>query len=545
MLTVDNKRSIVKIRNLREDLVMSKTIRFKSFIVIMLVFVMLFSITGCTKSAPAEVTPTPVSEAKPSLITISRPADSDNLDYVLQDGNVNIWIFNLTLEGLVKSSDDGTKIEPCLAETWDISEDKLTYTFHLRKDIKFSDGTPVKGEDWVFSLLRARDAKDSAWAFSLEAVKDVTAPDDNTVVITLKQPWAPIMADLAMFNASVTSKAYFEKVGVEGFSQKPIGTGPFAISEWKKGEYILLDKNTHYWQAGLPKTDQIKFTVVPDDNTRMMQLQAGDVDITTFVPFNRMADLGADPNLQAIPILSTETRYIQYNTTKKQLSDVRVRQALDMATDRDALSKTVLFGYGEPSKGFMAKAGVYWNPNIVTNPYDVEKAKALLAEAGYPNGFDVTITLPSGNTVAASIATVLKEQWSKIGVNVNLETLEAATATAKFKNMESDITLRGWTNDIVDSSQQVDYFCVYSNIKNFYTGWDNKEVEELALAGKTELDNAKRQEIYYKIQELYQKDMPMSTIFHVPYPVAMKKAVKGFVQTPLGNYRFENLEIVK
>lgn len=533
---------------------MSNVKRFKSVAVLLLVFVMLFSITGCAKAVPADETTTvasaegttaPAQEAKPTLITMSRPADSDNLDYVLQDGNVNIWMFNLSLEGLVKSSDDGTKIEPSLAETWDISADQLTYTFHTRKDIKFSDGTPVKGEDWVFSLLRARDAKDSAWAFSLEAIKDVVATDDNTIVITLNQPWAPIMADLAMFNASVTSKAYFETVGAEGFSQKPIGTGPFAITEWKKGEYIRLDRNMYYWQAGLPKTDQIMITVVPDDNTRMLQLQAGDVDITTFVPFNRMAELGADTNLQAVAIPSTETRYVQYNTTKKQLSDVRVRQALDMAMDREALSKTVLFGYGEPSKGFMAKAGLYWNENVVTNPYDVEKAKALLAEAGYPNGFDITITLPAGNTVAISIATILKEEWSKIGVNVNLETLETATATEKFKNMESDITLRGWTNDMVDSSQQVDYFCIYANIKNFYTGWDNQEIEALGLAGKTELDNAKRQAIYYKIQELYQIDMPMSTIFHVPYPVAMNKSIKGFIQTPLGNYRFENLEKVE
>ena len=523
---------------------MSNVKKFKSFVVVLLVIAILGSITGCAKPNTG-VDKTPTGEAKSSMITISRPADSDNLDYVLQDGNVNIWMFNLVLEGLVKSSDDGSKIEPSLAESWDISADKLTYTFHLRKDLKFSDGTPVKGEDWVFSLLRARDTKGTAWAFSLEAIKEVVAPDDKTVVIKLTKPWAPIMADLAMFNGSVTSKAYFEKVGAEAYSQKPIGTGPYAITEWKKGEYILMDKNTNYWQAGLPKTDKIKITVVPDDNTRMLQLQSGEVDITTFVPWNRVTEFKADPNLQAVLVPSTETRYIQYNITKKKLSDVRVRQALDMATDRTALSKTVLFGFGEESKGFMAKAGVYWNPNVATNPYNVEKAKALLKEAGYPNGFDITITLPSGNTVNASIGTILKEQWSKIGVNVNLETLETATATEKFKNMKTDITLRAWTNDMVDSSQQVDYFCVYSNIKNFYTGWDNKEIEALALAAKSELDSTKRQAMYYKIQELYQIDMPMSTIFHVPYPVAMKKTVKGFVQTPLGNYRFENLELVK
>ena len=474
-------------------------------------------------------------------IVISRPADSDNLDYVMQDGNVNIWMFNLCLEGLVKSSDDGRTIEPMLADKWEVSKDMLTYTFHLKKGLKFSDGTPVKGEDWVFSLTRSRDAKGSAWSFSLEAIKQVTAPNDTTVVITLKQPWAPILADLAMFNASVTSKAYFEKVGDKGYSQKPIGTGPYAITEWKKGEYILFDKNPYYWRPGLPKTAQIKMTVVPDDNTRMLQLQAGDVDATTFVPWNRMAELnGGDTKSVAIP--STETRYVQFNTTKKIFSDVRVRQALDMATDKEAMSKLILFGFGQPAKGFMARSGPYWNGDLKTNAYNPAKAKALLAEAGYPNGFETTITLPAGNIVNAAIATVLKEQWSRIGVKVNLETLETATATSKFKKMETDITLRAWTNDMVDASQQVDYACVYANIKNFYTGWQNAEVEKLAQAAKSELNDKKRMAMYYRIQELYQRDMPMLTLFHVPYPVAMKKTLKGFVQTPLGNYRFENLE---
>jgi peptide/nickel transport system substrate-binding protein len=472
---------------------------------------------------------------KKSMITISRPADSDNLDYVTQDGNVNIWMFNLTLEGLVKSSDDGTKIEPMLADKWEISKDMLTYTFHVKKGIKFSDGSAVTGADWVFSLKRAAE-KGTPWAFSLEAIKDVTAPNDETVVITLKQPWAPILADLAMFNASVTSKAYFDKVGLEGFSQKPIGTGPFAIAEWKKGEYIMFEKNQYYWRPGLPKTDQIKVTVVPDDNTRMIQLQAGDVDATTFVPWNRMAELGG------VALPSTETRYVQMNSTKKVLSDVRVRQALDMATDKAALSKTILFGYGEAAKGFMAKSGPYWNAGLKINSYDVAKAKTLMAAAGYPNGFDVTITVPSGNTVNASIATVLKEQWKKIGVNVTIQTLEAATLTPAYKKLELDITLRAWTNDMVDASQQVDYTCVYANIKNFSTGWDDPKVEKLALDAKSELDPKKRQAMYYQIQELYQAAMPMITLFHVPYPVAMKKSIKGFVQTPLGNYRFENLE---
>lgn len=515
----------------------------KRLIAISLITLFVFSLSGCGGTSKPQTEQQPAEQkTKPTQIIMSRPEDSVNLDPVMQDGNVNIWMFNLVMEGLVKTSDDGTKIESCLAESWDISDDKVTYTFHLRKGVKFSDGSPLTVEDWVFSLNRARTSEGSPWKFALEAVKDVIAKDENTLVITLKEPWAPFLADLAMFNATVTSKAYFEKLGEEGYSQKPLGTGPYYIEEWKKGEYLLFKKNPYYWREGLPKTDEIKVVVVPDDNTRIMQLQSGDVDIATFIPFNRMEELKNNPNLNTIAVPSTETRYAVINTTRKIFSDAKVRQALHYATDKDALVKMVLYGYGEVATSFMPKSGMYWNDQLHEYSYDIEKAKQLLKEAGYPNGFDLEMITRSGNIVDQQIATVLKEQWSKIGVNVNIVQLEAATATQKYRNFETDIALRGWTNDICDPSQLVDYACVYDNIKCFYTGWKNDEVEKLAKQGKTELDPEKRKEIYFKIQELFAKDTPLIYLFYVPYPVAMQKNITGFVQTPLGNYRFENLE---
>ena len=495
-------------------------------------------LTGCssTSSTPA------AGEKKAKQIVMARTEDSDNLDPVNQDGNVNIWMFNLVMEGLVKTDDDGKTVVPCLAEKWDISADGLTYTFHLRKDVKFSDGTPVKGEDWVFSLKRERDTKSSPWKFALEAVKDVTAPDDNTVVITLTQPWGPILADLAMFNVTVTPKAYFEKVGLEGYSQKPIGTGPFMISEWKKGEYILFKKNPNYWQKGLPKADEIKIVTVPDDNTRIMQLQAGTIDIATFVPWNRMKELAADPKLTAVGYPSTETRYGVLNTTKAPFNNVKVRQALNYATDKDSMIKTILFGYGEKAVSFMPKSGSFWNDQLKGYPYDVEKAKALLKEAGYPDGFKTDIIVASGNTVAQQMATVLKEQWSKVGITVNINMMEAATATTKFKAFQYDIALRAWTNDMIDPSQIADYGINYNTVKAFYTGWKNDEAMAAVEEAKKVTDIKKRQELYFKIQAIHTEETPMLSFFHVPYPVAMSKNITGFVQTPLGNYRFENLD---
>ena len=494
----------------------------------------------------APATEAPATDAQPantgvaSRISISRPADSDDLDPVTQDGNVNIWLFTLAIEGLVKCSDDGTQIEPYLATHWEISPDQLTYTFHLLPNLVFSDGSPVTKEDWEWTFERARDPE-STWAFALDNVDTVTAPDDQTVVVHLNETSAAIFANLAMFNLGVQSKAYFDKVGPEGYHNGPVGTGPYMFTEWKKGESVLMTRNPNYRTPGLPKTDEIIFTLIPDDNTRIMQLEAGQADIATFVPWNRMDELSNTPGITAAAIPSTETNYIQFNTTGDCLSDQRVRQALDYATDKEEIIQGVFFGYAEPAGSFMTKFGMYWDSQTQSRAYDPDKAKSLLAEAGYPDGFDLTITLPSGNTIRIDIATILKEQWAKVGVNLSLELMDAATATQKLQTLKSELQIRGWTNDTVDPSQVVGYATQFKNSKNFYTGWNDPVIEAYAEQALVEMDDAKRQDLYRKIQQGYIEATPMIPLVYVPYGVAYSDKISGFVQTPLGNYRFENL----
>lgn len=528
---------------------------FKKAAAALLAAAMVFSIAGCSSGGSSSGSAaggssaaggdsqsaggsTPVSGDAKQLV-IARPEDSDNLDPVTQDGNVNIWTFGLSMEGLVRASDDGKSVEPWLAESWEISEDGTVYTFHLKPGIKFADGTPVTTADWIWSIERARDTEASAWAFAMEAIKSVEGPDENTLVITLNEPWVPILADLAMFNASVQSKAYYDKVGAEGYTQAPMGTGPFYVSEWKKGEYLLLEKNPNYWNPEEPKLDSVKFLVVPDDNSRVMQLQAGEVDAITFVPWNRMAELDADPNITAVGLPSTETRNLLMNNTIAPLDNVKVRRALAMATNKEELKEVALYGYGELATSFMSPNGSYWSePDFPA--YDPEGAKALLAEAGFADGFDLTLSLDSGNTVNATMGTLLKEQWAKVGVNLNLETLEKGTINERMSNMTLQMQLRGWTSDMADPSQQADYSCVYANAKCLFTGWQNAQAEELVAQAKVEADTTKRAELYKQIQQIFADDMPLIPMFYIPYPVAYRSNVQNFVQTPLGAYRFAN-----
>jgi len=476
-------------------------------------------------------------------IKIGRFQVSHDLDPVVSNciNNSELWMFSLYLEGLVKGSNDGTSIEPALAESWDISEDELVYTFHLKPGVKFSDGTPVTGEDWEWSLLRSRDAG-APFSFVAEAIEDVTSPDENTLIIKLKETWGAILADLAMFNLPVQNKAYFESMGQEAYSKKPMGTGPYMLKEWEIGEYVLFTKNPYYHIEGLPKTEEIKFIVVLDDNTRLLQLATGQLDIATYVPFSKLQEVDSNPKLTAMGVPSTFTYNIFLNHTRKPYDSQKVREALDYGTDKQALVNFILFGNGEVATSFRPPSSLFYNSSLKDRGYDVEKAKALLAEAGYPNGFDAEILLRSGDVVFEQISVLIKEQWSKIGINVSIHALESGVGKAEYRAFNYDVIVGPWTDDMNDPSAQCEYYFIPENMDCASTGWTSTErAIELTEKGKRETDLEKREQIYLELQQILYDEVPFIPVFHVPFLVAMSNDIEGFVQNPLGTYRFEEL----
>lgn len=473
-------------------------------------------------------------------IVIGRAADSLDLDPTTLNDTNSIWMLNLMLEGLVKTNDEGTQIVPNLAQKWEISEDGLVYTFHLIPDLKFADGTKVSKEDWLFSFERAMKETESYWYFSCSNISKVDAPDDQTVVLTLKTPSASTLSNLSMFNLAVQSKAYYEKVGTYA-ETAPMGTGPYIMKEWKKGEYMTLGKNPNYHEAGLPKTEELKFKVVADDDSRIMQLQSKDLDIIMDVPYSSMNTLKQVKGIQTVGVPSTSSRYLVLNTTDKIFSNEKVRQALLYATDKKQLVQTMLYGYGEEAVSYMPKNGMYWNDQITPVAYDTEKAKALLKEAGYENGFELEFLVPSGRQEFEQIATIVKEQWSKIGVNVNIVTLEKASLLDKEYAMKHQVLIGSWSDDLADPGQLGDYFWNFETSKAFYTGYKNEEATALYEKTKTELDDAKRKEYYFELQKIMYEASPVINLYHSDFAVAMSDSISGYVQTPLGKFSFDNL----
>jgi peptide/nickel transport system substrate-binding protein len=477
------------------------------------------------------------------MFTFSRSSDSDNLDPVTQDGNVDIWIFMSIYDQLVRVDNSGTTLEPALAEKWEVSPDGLTYTFHLRKGVTFSDGTPLKASDVKFSIDRAKTNKKSGWTFTLEPLKEITTPDDSTVVMTLTQPWAPFLADIAMFNSSIISEAFVTKIGEDKLVEQTMGTGPFALVEWKKGEYITLKKNEHYWDKGLPYLDQIKITVVPDDNNRILQLQGGQIDGMYDVPLNRVAELSQDAKFTVTQFVSTYNNFIALNTRSGPLSDVKVRQALNYATDKQALIKVVNFGIGEISNSFMPNGALYWNKEQTGYPFDLDKAKGLMKESTIPSGGKIAIQIQAGRASALQLATALKEMWAKIGIDLDIQQLEQAIVSDNYRSNKFEANATGWTNDIIDPDELVSYAILPEQVQNYHTGWTNQEAIDLAHKGRTELKDEERRKIYYRIQEIHMQDAPFVYLYVVPYIDVVKKSVQGFFHNPMGQWDWSKTSI--
>ncbi len=499
-----------------------------------------------TPGAPAP-SPTPAATGQTGgSVNLARGTDSDNLDPVTQDGNVNIWVFMNVYDQLVTVADNGLDLMPGLAEKWDVSDDGRTYTFHLRTGVKFYDGTPLKASDVKWSIERAKTTAESIWTFTLDQVKEISAPDDQTVVITLTEPWAPFLSDISMFNSSIISQAFAEKVGVEKLVEQTMGSGPFHVQEWKKGESMVLVRNPNYWEQGLPKLDQITLTVIPDSNSRILQVKGGAVDGIigqNDVPFSQVNDLKSDPNLQVLIFPSTWNNFIVLNTREGPLSDVKVRQALNYATDKQTLITAVLFGIGEPSNSFMPNGALYWNKDQSGYPYDLEKAKQLMTESSVPNGFKLEFQILAGNQQQLQIATAIKDMWGKIGVDVDIVQLEQGVFTDNYRRNQFQARLAGWTNDIIDPDELVSYAILPEQTENYHTGWVNQEAVDLARRARTTLDPEQRRQLYYRIQEIHMNDAPFVYLFTIPYVDVLHKRVRDFFHHPMGQWVFKRMYV--
>lgn len=485
-----------------------------------------------------------------------RYADSLFLDPVLNDANVDIWVLSNLYDTLILPTDDGQGLKPGLATDWKVSPDGLTVTLTLRDGIKFSDGTPITTEDVKWSLERAAKPDNGIWGFLVESIASVAATDDKTVTVTLKHPDPAFLSALTVFNTAVMPEKQFEASAgatdadkAKAFGEHPIGSGPFMFQSWDKGSDMKLVKNPYYWDKGedgqpLPYLDGIDFQVIPDDATRILKLQSGEMQGAEFIPYSRVDELKADSKLNMELYPSTRVEYVSLNVRPQidgkdnPLSNEKVRQALNYATNKDAIIQIVTHGVGTPMTSFMSKATPMHTGDTPLYPVDPAKAKQLLTDAGFPNGFEVTLLTLAGNQDEVGIGTALQQMWAGIGVKLDLQQVDNATRTDQYRKGTFQMRLAAWTDDIADPNEITSYFAYSPTIDALHSGWKNADVDKLFEASQSEIDPAKRADEYAQIQKIFNETGPIVPLYETPYPVALTKNVNGFIQIPLGNNIF-------
>lgn len=471
-------------------------------------------------------------------LTIGRREDGTTFDPIKSAQNVDFWVFSNVYDVLVRVDKSGTKLEPGLAESWEVSPDGLVYTFKMR-DAKFEDGSPITAGDAAFTLTRIRDNPGSLWADTYKVIKTAEAKDDKTLVVTLNQPTAPFLATLAMPGVSVVSKKALEAVGEEAYAEKPMASGAFGLVEWKRGDRVILKKNPNFWQADRVKLDGVEWISLVDDNTRMLKLQAGEIDCSIFVPFSKVAELKQDANLNIMLDTSTREDHLLINHEHPPFDKKEVREALDHAIDKQAIVDTVTFGVGKVANSYVPEGALFHNADNLVRAYDPEKAKQLLKDAG-AEGLTVNHIVNAGDTVDEQIAILLQQQLAKAGVTLNLQKMDPSQTWQTEVDGNFDTAVNYWTNDIIDPDQKTTFVLGHDTNMNYMTRYKNDKVKDLVAAARIESDPAKREAMYKEIQTIAKGDAHWIDLYYSPFINGCRKNVSDFYQNPLGRFFLED-----
>jgi peptide/nickel transport system substrate-binding protein len=513
------------------------------------VFLMIVALVGaaCSSSGDGGGSGSGSSPGKPQSggdVVIARTAESQSMDKTNVFDNESIWIFEQIYEMLYTVTPDGKDVQPWLATSYELSSDQLTWTFHLRDDVQFSNGQPMTSADVKFSIDEASKASEG-WGYINSAIKEITTPDEATVVFTTKYPWSPLLADLSLFNNGIIPKDYGGKTAKE-FYEAPVGTGPFMWDHWTKGQELKLVKNPNYWQAGKPYLDSVTWTTVGDDNTRILQLKGGQAQVDEFPPWSSVSDLQNTSGVTMNLFPSTRTDYLLFNERVKPFQDVHVRRAISLAVNRAALVKAVLFGNGKPANSLFPPQVPYYQAATQGLQFDLAAAKQEMAKSSVPNGFSATILVSSGFSDDVTIATILQSELKPLGINLKIQQLDPNTANTNQQNLKYDMTLTYWTMDIPDPDELATFGVdPKSGARSFFTAYNNPTVVKATHDAEQTLSTSARQDLYNTVQSDSASDAFMAFLYNSPYAYATSSSVHSFYVTPLGNYHLENVWLSK
>lgn len=501
-----------------------------------------------------------VARAETTLV-IGMAADPTGLDPEAVINNTSGYVMSTIYDTLVRYKPGTTEVAPGVASKWDVSPDGLTYTFHLRPGIKFSDGTPLDAKAVIWNVDRLLNKNNPQYIYNTGTVEgyieftygDLASYrqiDDNTVSFTFKNPSAPFLNSLAMVWNGLVSPAAAAKYGKD-LRNHPIGSGPFVMREWQPRNQVVLDANPAYW-AGKPKVDHLIFKELPDAQAAVLALKRGEIQILGDVSTPTIPAIRSDPGLELLTQPGLTVSGVAMPTEVAPFNDRRVRQALNYAVDKEAINKALFNGLAATMTSPLPQAQWGFDPSLKGYPYDPEKAKELLKEAGVKPGFEVellTYNSPRGyNPAGANLAVAVQGYLKKVGINANVQQMEVGAYLSRVRSGKyTGLTLQGWTGDNGDPDNFLGELWGAKNIPiNNWAHYRNPEVEKLLAEALKVSGEAQRTPIYYKAQKLVLDDAPWIFINSTLQVRAISKRVKGYMLNPTQMFfDMENVSLEK
>ena len=486
-----------------------------------------------------------------------KSGDADTLD-INVTSNGEAWevaaqIFNL----LVRTKQGRTDIEPDLATSWSVSPDGLTWTFKLRQGVVFQDGTPWNAEAAKFNFDRWADEKNpyhvvqgfdyTYWkGFMGDVFSEARVVDPYTLQIALKQPDGPLVYNLAIIAFAFNSPAAIKQYGAQGIGQHPMGTGPYRLVDWVRDDHITLDANPSYFRKGLPKTPRLVMRAIKDNASRLLALKAGEVNAIENPNADDVKTIQADPKFKLAVRPPFNTGWLRFNMNNPPFQDKRVREAVALAINRQAIVQGLYGEFGQVADQHMPPT-MWGRGNIKPVPYDPERARKLLAEAGYANGLSFDFWyLPFSRPYfpqPKEIATAVANDLGKVGIRTSLMTEDVAAYLRDRRTNKFPLFMIGWIGDNGDPDDWLGYFFPKYDPENAYLSYNNPAALELISKAKSVNNQAQRAKMYAQAEEMIMADYRDVLIAHAKLPLLMQQNVDGLVGQPSSIEYMETVDV--
>ena len=499
---------------------------------------------GCAPQKPVNDAP----------VLVGRGADAIALDPARVTDAESSEVTEQIFDHLVRYKPDSPEIEPSLAESWEQSPDGRTWTFHLRKGVRFHDGTPFDANAVVFSFDRQRDPHHpyhqpdfTYWENNFRNIQSIEAVDPYTVRITIERPYAPFLSNLATFPVSIVSPSAVKKWGAE-FARHPVGTGPFRFVEWSPGERIMLAANPNYW-GGAPKIQHLVFVVIRDPRQRLVALEGGAIDVAETLSPEDLQFVALHPELKLLHVAANNVGYLAMNTQHPPFDDVRVRRAVNYAINKTALVKLIYQGLGRPASSPLPPS--LWS-HVDEDLYHYDRAEAmrLLAEAHYvqPQKRPKLYVMDTGRPympAPETVARIIQHNLRDVGMDVEIVVNDFDTHVHLTQNGVHDLCLLGWSADTMDPDN---FLYVLFDPENAEPGvarnlafFKNAELHGILTWAQESSDRVERERFYKKAQDLIAEEAPWVPLAYGEVVVAARANLANLRVHPSGNVFFQSV----